>query len=62
MSTSGTYSEGYLENTSWPYDSVAYQGMKAWGSRGSLCQGHDMEAFMQKSRVFIGSLSECPSC
>ena len=39
-----TYSEDCLENTRWPCDSAAYQGTKAWCSRGSLYQGHDTEA------------------
>ena len=56
-----TYLEGRPENTSWSYDRATYHGVKAQGSKGSLYQSHNTEAYVQKSRIFIGFSSGCLS-
>jgi hypothetical protein len=43
--TLSTYSEGHPENTGWSCDHATFRGIETQGSKGSLCQGHDTEAF-----------------
>ena len=56
-----THSKGYPENSGHSRDRAAFHVVETQSPKGPLGQGYDVEAFVQKPRIFIGFQSECPS-